>query len=495
MQGTIWALLPPLIAIVLGLTTKKINLALLVGIIIGCLLYTNNFIAAINAMFELMVNRLGENIGIILFVVMLGMIVYLINSSGAINSYSEWIGKKIHTRRSALVLTALLGLIIFVDDYFNCLTVGTAMKPITDKNKVSREKLAYVIDATTAPVCMIAPISSWAAAVSSSLPESSSLDGYRLFINTITTNYYSLFSILIVFIVCIFECDFPQMLKYEENEKNRLPDDIKDEYVEHSSTVGKTIDIVCPIIALILCSVGAMIFSGIQNGGNTIREVFASCDAVISLNIGSFLTLIIIAFLYLPRKVISLDKFCEGLGEGLKKMSDVILILTFAWTLSGICGEDYLDAGHVAELIVLNNNVPMQFIPLFMFLIAVLISFSTGTSWGTFSILIPITVSIFGDSESQLLIMTVAAVLGGSVCGDHISPISDTTILSAAGAGCSHVSHVSSQLPYGVLAAISTAFTYLVWGICNSIFISSLVGIGMIIVSLVCIKKMTRASL
>ncbi len=489
MQETIWALLPPVIAIVLALITKEVYLSLFLGILSGALLYTNfSFGETATTIFDLMGSKIGGNIGIVVFLVLLGMLVKLMTRSGASRAYGEWASKAITTKRGALFATSGLGALIFVDDYFNCLTVGTVMSPITDKYKITRAKLAYIIDATAAPICIIAPISSWAAAVSSSLPEGTDIDGFSLFVKTIPFNLYALLTIVMVIMIIAYNMDFSKMKKYEEK-YGKNEEKISTGEMISDNTKGKVIDLVLPIITLILLCVLCMMYTGGIFEGASVKDSFANCDAPTSLALGSFLAIIVTAILYLPRKIITFREFMDSLVDGFKAMVPAVLILTFAWTLGGICGADYLNAGAYVGKVVANSSISMAVMPAVFFVVALGLAFSTGTSWGTFAILLPIIVSVFGGVETHMLVVSVSAMLAGAVCGDHISPISDTTIMASTGAGCNHIEHVSTQLPYALLIAAICFVSYLIAGFANNGYIGLAVGAVLTIVILTAIKK------
>lgn len=379
MEGTILALVPPVLAIVVSLITKEVNLSLFLGLLSGALIYTKlNIFESTTMMFEIMGEKVQGNMGVLVFIILLGMIVYLMNLSGATHRYAEWASKKLKTRKQTLLATAFLGIMIFLDDYFNCLTVGTIMKPIADKNKVSREKLAYIIDCTAAPICMIAPISSWAAAVSSSLPDSSTIDGFQLFLKTIFCNYYSLFTILFVFLTILFGVDYGKMKKYEEaaiNSKKKINDEIMD-----NKPKGKTIDLIIPILSLIIFSVICMLYTGnFFKGGISIGEAFANCDAITALAMGALYTVGIVAILYLPRKIVTPKQYLDGIVGGFKNMVPATIILVLAWSLGGICGEKYLNAGGFIAGVVSKYHISLNIIPFVFFVISLALAFATGT--------------------------------------------------------------------------------------------------------------------
>lgn len=477
MSATIWALLPPIIAIALALLTKEVYMSLMVGILSGALLFTGfHPLLAVETTFSIMGGKVGENVNIMIFLVLLGILVSLITKSGASRAYGEWASRVIKTRRGALLSTSFLGALIFVDDYFNCLTVGTVMRPVTDKYKVTRAKLAYVIDATAAPVCIIAPISSWAAAVSSSLPEGSSIDGFSLFLQTIPFNLYALLTLCFLIYLIISDFDFGPMKKYEQ----RVLASGKIDAVEGQEIAiygnGRVYDLVLPILVLIASCVAAMLYTGGILEGADIVTAFANCASSTSLVLGSFFTLIFTFILYLPRKILTFQQFCESFIEGFRAMAPALMILTLAWTLSGICSDQYLNIGGYVKTLVEGGTGVLAFMPAVFFLVALGLAFATGTSWGTFGILIPIAFAIFGDVETNMLVLTVAAALSGAVCGDHVSPISDTTILASAGGQCSHIDHVATQMPYALMVAACSFTGYLVAGFTGNGWLGLLAG-------------------
>ena len=492
MAGTFWALVPAILAIALALITKEVYFSLLAGIIAGALFFTNFHVGnAISATVEVMGAKVGDNVCILIFLVLLGMVVALMTKSGASRAYGNWASKTIKTKRGALASTAALGVLIFVDDYFNCLTVGTMMTPVTDRHKITRAKLAYIIDATAAPICIIAPISSWAAAVTSSLPSNTDVDGFQLFLKTIPFNLYALLTLLMVAFLIVSNTDFWKMKRYEI-EKGATEEKAEVDSGLPQNTKGKVCDLIIPIACLILFCILAMLYTGGILEGANIVTAFANCDSALSLVIGSFFTIIVIAVLYLSRKIITFKEFTSSLPEGFKAMVPAILILTFAWTLSGICGEGYLNAGEYVSAVVNDSSMAQGLIPALFFLISLGLGFATGTSWGTFGILIPIIFAIFGGVESALLVITVAACMAGAVCGDHISPISDTTILSSTGAGCNHIDHVSTQIPYAMLVAAVCFIGYLISGFTENGWLGLLVGIIVLLAALFVIIRQEK---
>ncbi len=473
MQATIWAILPPVIAIVLALLTKEVYLSLMVGILAGAFLLTGltNPISALNITLDAMNAKIAGNIDILVFLVLLGIIVALISKSGASRAYGNWASGVIKSKRGALLSTSALGALIFVDDYFNCLTVGTVMRPLTDKYKITRAKLAYIIDATAAPVCIIAPISSWAAAVSSSLPKEININGFQLFLDSIPFNLYALFTIAFMLFLVITNMDFFSMKKVEKEGTN------KELLMDHDEIkiVGKgtVIDLVIPILVLIASCIFFMLHSGGFFEGANLIDAFANCSSARSLVLGSLFTIFFIFVMYLLRRTINFKQFCESFTEGFKAMAPAILILCLAWTLSAICDAEHLDLkGFVQNNIMYIDRIKIL-VPAVFFLVSLGLSFSTGTSWGTFAILIPIAVTVYDPViEYNMLVVGVAAILAGAVCGDHISPISDTTILASAGAQCNHIEHVSTQLPY----ALSVASCCLIGFVFAGVFSSGTIG-------------------
>ncbi|NMB98237.1 MAG: Na+/H+ antiporter NhaC family protein [Clostridiaceae bacterium] len=473
--ATFWSLIPPIVAIALALITKEVYSSLFIGIVCGALLYANfSPLNSYTAIFtEGFISSLADswNVGILIFLVVLGAIVCLMNKAGGSAAYGKWASERIKTREGAILSTFGLGVLIFVDDYFNCLTVGNVMRPITDKHRVSRAKLAYIVDATAAPVCMIAPISSWAAAVTGVVE---GYDGLDLFIRAIPYNLYSLLSLAMILIITLLRIDYGPMKKHECNailhgDLYTTPDrpfEGQDGNVVIGK--GKVIDLVLPVVILIvLCILGMIYTGGILEGANII-DAFANCDASLGLSLGSALALIIIIAYFLLRKVLSFTECMECLPEGFKAMVPAILILTFAWTLSGI--TNLLGAREFVSGIFKGSAAGMiSLLPAIVFLVAVGMSFSTGTSWGTFGILLPIVVAI--GLEPELLIISVSACLAGAVCGDHCSPISDTTIMSSTGAMCNHINHVTTQLPYAMTVAAVSFIGYIIAGFIRSAWI------------------------
>ena len=468
------SLLPPVVAIVLALNTKEVYTSLLVGIATGALLYANgNLELALTTLFFNedggMVSKLSDssNVGILVFLVMLGILVALMNKAGGSAAFGRWASTHIHTRAGAQFATLLLGVMIFVDDYFNCLTVGSVMRPVTDRQKISRAKLAYLIDATAAPICIIAPVSSWAAAVTSSVPEGSGINGFTMFLRTIPYNYYAIMTIVMCLFLIFTGTDYGPMKRNEENAKNGdlfttedrpYGDDVDD----GTDTKGHVVDLVAPVIVLIAACIFGMIYTGGFFEGVDFVSAFANCNASMGLVMGSSIALLFTFVFYRTRQVMTFQDFAACIPDGFKAMVSPMLILTLAWTLSGMTG--LLGAKYYVADLLSGSAAALQYLlPFIIFIVAVFLAFATGTSWGTFSILIPIVCHAF--PEGEMLVLSIAACLSGAVCGDHCSPISDTTIMASAGAHCSHVNHVSTQLPYALTVAAISAGCYVLAGV------------------------------
>lgn len=492
--GTWWSLVPPLLAIVLALVTKEVYSSLFIGVAMGALLYTgfhpwNAFVA----FFDIMKNSM--NLNILIFDVLLGMIIVLMSKSGGSAAYGKWAGTKIKSKKSAMLATTGLGVLIFVDDYFNCLTVGSVMRPVTDRFKVSRAKLAYIIDATAAPVCIIAPISSWAAAVNSYVPEDAGISGFQLFLRTIPYNLYAILTLLMVFTIILTGLDFGLMKKHEKNAAagdlftsgGEEFDQVKEEEI---SSNGKVIDLVLPVLVLIGTAIGAMIYTGFLGGATDVVTAFSGCDAETSLIFATLITVMFMLVLYLPRKVITFKGFMDSFVEGFKMMIPAIGILIFAWSLKGM--GDALEIASFVENLVGSNASASVLLPAILFLVAIFLSFSTGTSWGTFAILVPIAIAMFpGADNMQMMIIAVASVLSGAVCGDHVSPISDTTVMSSAGAQSNHINHVTTQMQYAVVVAVVSAIGYVIAGFVHIWWLVLGISVVLLLVVLFVIKVVT----
>ena len=468
--ATFWSLIPPVVAIVLALITKEVYSSLFLGILVGALLYSGgNFEGTVNHIFSggmISVLSSSSNVGILVFLVILGTMVCLMNRAGGSAAFGRWAGKHIKTRVGAELATILLGVLIFIDDYFNCLTVGSVMRPITDQHNVSRAKLAYLIDATAAPVCIIAPISSWAAAVSGFVPGE---DGMSVFVRAIPYNYYALLTIVMMVSMVLMKEEFGAMGVHESNAlKGDLFTTAARPYAsgEGDGPVnprGKVMDLLIPIISLVICCVIGMIYTGGFFSGTDFVTAFSQSDASVGLVLGSFFGLVITILLYMVRRVLSFRDCMACIPEGFKSMVPAILILTFAWTLKSM--TDSLGAAEfVAEMVKSSAEGLVNMLPAIIFLVACFLAFATGTSWGTFGILIPIVVHVFENTPGDLMIISISACMAGAVCGDHCSPISDTTIMASAGAQCDHVNHVTTQLPYALMAAVVSFVTYIIAG-------------------------------
>jgi len=489
-SGTFWALVPPVVAIALALLTKEVYSSLFAGVVIGAFFISHgSFSVFLDSIFKNgLVAKVSDpwNVGILLFLVILGTMVALMNRVGGSAAFGEWAKKHIKTKTGAQLATICLGVLIFIDDYFNCLTVGSVMRPITDKYKVSHEKLSYLIDSTAAPVCIIAPISSWAAAVSGFVEGE---DGLGLFIKAIPFNFYALFTLLAIVLVVLWKIDFGPMKKFETAEEIISA---KMDEVHIPEGRGKVVDLVLPIVLLIVfCTVGMIYTGGFFASGKEAKgfvEAFGASDASIGLVLGSFVALVFTVILYVSRGVLRFGKCMECLPAGFKAMVPAILILSLAWTLKGVA--DTLGAKEfVAGLVSGSAAGFMNFMPAIIFVIAAFLAFATGTSWGTFGILIPIVVAAFGGIDYSLMIISISACMAGAVCGDHCSPISDTTIMASAGAQCEHVNHVNTQLPYVLYVAGISFVTFIIAGFTRSAVISLIVGAAMIVGGLFLIKK------
>lgn len=501
--GSLWSLLPPVIAIGLALITKEVYSSLFVGILTGGVIYAVASGTGFEGVFTSVVQdgfigNLADayNVGILIFLVVLGVIVVLMNKAGGSRAYGEWAAEHIKSRKGALLSTFLLGVLIFVDDYFNCLTVGSVMRPVTDKHNVSRSKLAYIIDATAAPVCIIAPISSWAAAVSGTVE---GVNGISLFISTIPYNLYALLTIMMVIFISATDMDYGPMRTHENNAKNgdifTTRNSVYEEDAKPAHSKGKVIDLILPVIILIVMCVIGMVYTGGFFSGTDFVNAFAGCDAAYGLSLGSIAALILIIAYYLIRGVLKFTECMDSIAAGFKQMVPAILILTFAWTLKTMTNQ--LDAGVFVSGIVEGAAAIRILLPLILFVVAVGLAFATGTSWGTFGILIPIVTDVFSKelaavSETgdipQMVIVCISACLAGAVCGDHCSPISDTTIMASTGAQCDHVNHVSTQLPYAFTVAGVCAVGYIIAGFVQNVFVVLGVSLVLMFVTLYVIK-------
>ncbi|SCH85758.1 Malate-2H(+)/Na(+)-lactate antiporter [uncultured Blautia sp.] len=496
LYATIWALLPPLVAIVLALITKEVYSSLFVGIVVGALIYSGfKFEGTVTQIFEggiIKVLSDSYNVGILIFLVILGSVVCMMNKAGGSAAFGRWASKKIHTRVGAELAAIILGVLIFIDDYFNCLTVGSVMRPVTDRHHVSRAKFAYLIDATAAPVCIIAPISSWAAAVSGFVEGQ---DGLAIFVRTIPYNFYAILTIVMMVGMVLMKTEFGAMRTHEINALNgdlyttsaRPYENATDD--ETPNPRGKVIDLVIPIVVLVICCVISMIYTGGFFSGTDFVTAFSQSDASTGLAMGSAFGLVFAIIFYMIRRVINFRDCMGCIPEGFKAMVPAIMILTFAWTLKAM--TDSLGAAVFVEEAMRSVAGGIEVIlPAIIFLVGCGLAFATGTSWGTFGILIPIVVAVFEKSSPEMMIISMSACMAGAVCGDHCSPISDTTIMASAGAQCDHVTHVSTQLPYALLAAAVSFVTYIVAGFVKTAWIALPVGIVLMLIVLFVIKMM-----
>ena len=497
LYATIWSLVPPVVAIVLALITKEVYSSLFVGILIGGAFWSGFKPEAtiLHVFQDGVVGVLTDsyNMGILVFLVILGVMVCMMNKAGGSAAFGRWAKEHIKTRAGAQLATIALGVLIFIDDYFNCLTVGSVMRPVTDSHNVSRAKLAYLIDATAAPICIIAPISSWAAAVTGFVKGE---DGFSIFIRAIPYNYYAILAIIMMVTLVLAKEDYGPM---KAHEKNAIEGDLfttGDRPFENATenaiyNKGKVIDLVFPILSLIVCCVIGMIYSGGFFSGTGFVEAFSGSDASVGLMLGSFFAMVITIVFYAVRKVLRFSDSMACIPEGFKAMVPAILILTFAWTLKAM--TDSLGAApFVASVMNSAAGGLMNLLPAIIFLVGCFLAFATGTSWGTFGILIPIVVAVFQGTNETMMIISISACMAGAVCGDHCSPISDTTIMASAGAQCNHVNHVSTQLPYAMTVAAVSCITYVIAGILQNAVICLVIGIALQIGVLLAIKAITK---
>ena len=502
--NSFWALVPAIIAIALALITKEVYSSLFIGILVGGLLYTNfSFTATMQHVFvDGMIGQLsdGWNVGILIFLVVLGSMVMLMNRAGGSAAFGRWASEHVKTKVGAQIATILLGCLIFIDDYFNCLTVGSVMRPLTDKHKISREKLSYLIDATAAPVCIIAPISSWAAAVTGFVDGT---NGLTLFVRAIPYNFYAILTIVMMITLTFAKFDYGPMkqaeldaLNIKKNSDNKISEHAsmtgaEDQPHPPVSGKGRVIHLVLPIVALIFCCIVGMIYTGGFFEGTSFVDAFAGSDASVGLVYGSVVALVTTIIFMVATRVLSFNECMNAIPEGFKSMVPAIMILTFAWTLKSM--TDSLGAAtYIAGLVenVADNQNIMSMLPAFVFIIGAFLAFATGTSWGTFGILIPIVVNVFAGNPNyeELMIIAISACMAGAVCGDHCSPISDTTIMASAGGQCNHIKHVSTQLPYAITAAIVSCVAYVIAGVVRNAFVCIPVSIALMVLTLLAIR-------
>jgi len=501
------SIIPPIIAISLALVTKEVISSLIIGILSGTFIYAVNTTSGVidvvvktaDTTMNLMATKLSDNTPIVLFLALLGALVVVITKAGGSKAYGDWASSKIKTRIGASLATSALGALIFIDDYFNCLTVGTVMKPVTDKHRISHAKLAYLIDATAAPICIIAPISSWAASVISQMGDTG-LNGMESFIQSIPYNLYAILTIIMVIALSVLQLDFGLMEKFEhraikkgllDGENNLSGTDADELSNLRISPKGRVFDLIIPIVALIIFSILSMLYvGGYFEGGMTLSEGFGNTEAGPALALSGFASLIVAFLLFVPRKVLNFREFMDGVGQGVKSMVGAIIILTLAWTISGVC-RDLLSTGEYVGEVVATSNMPTVLIPTIIFIVAGFLSFSMGTSWGTFGILIPIVATVCSKVDPSLTIISLSATLAGSVFGDHCSPISDTTILSSTGASCNHIDHVSSQIPYAFLVGACCIVGYIVAGITKNLLLTLSSSIICLFVALFVLHRMS----
>ncbi len=504
-EATGWALFPPVVAIALALISKEVYSSLFLGCLAAALLLANF------SPWQMVVNFIGagENVGminaidisILIFLVILGIMVDLMNKAGGSAAFGRWARKAVKTRCGAQLMTMLLGVLIFIDDYFNCLTVGAVMRPVTESHKISRAKLAYIIDATAAPVCMLAPVSSWAAAVSSYVPDGFPGSRISMFLSQIPYNYYCILTLIMVITVSIFNIDYGPMLTHEYNAQ--VKDDLfttehrpfagADDY-EEGEKKSSVLDLLLPVIVLIgLCIVGLIWTGGMwdaesDNYHNFVMS-FSDATAGVGLCLGSIIAIVFTFVYYWCRGLIGFEKSFESIPNGFIQMISPILILCFAWTLCGLCRDDGLQVGAFVESVMANTGNLAKFLPAVIFIVACFIGFATGTSWGTIGIMVPLVCAVFNwDTQIQLLSIGLAASCAGGVCGDHLSPISDTTIMASAGAHCYHLNHVSTQIPYGVTVAAVSFVSFILAGLIQNAVICMIIAIVLMVATLLVIK-------
>jgi Na+/H+ antiporter NhaC len=491
-QVGILSILPPLIAISLALITKEVIFSLILGILSGTFIYSLasglSAFATFHVASDLMISKVGDNASMVIFLAVLGALVAIITKAGGSMAYGQWAAKRLKNTRGASLATAFLGIIIFIDDYFNCLTIGTVMRPVTDRHKISREKLAYLIDATAAPICIIAPVSSWAASVISYYPTQTGITGMQAFIGSIPMNLYAILTIFMVIWLSLRpKGDFGPMARAQRRAENGQlqpagSEEMSDELAKMTaSDKGKVFDLIVPVLLLVIFFIFSMLFYGgfldMEGSlGARIFEAFGETDAGPALALGGFISLIAAYFMFVPRKLMNLPEFFASVTAGIKSMVPALIILALAWTISGVC-RDLLSTGPYVAGLVESSNLPVLLIPAIMFVIAAGLSFATGTSWGTFGILIPITITVCDLLAPWLSITSLSAVLAGSVFGDHCSPISDTTILSSTGAQCRHIDHVATQIPYALTVAAVSFVGYIIAGLTSRLGYAVSVGI------------------
>lgn len=491
MEYGILSVLPPIVAIVLALITKEVITSLLIGILVGGLIFTGgNLIEAFEQVFMLMGNKVGDNALMIIFLALLGSLVMVMNMAGGSFAYGKWASKKIKSKSSAKFASAILGMLIFIDDYFNCLTVGAVMKPIIDENKVSRAKLAHIIDSTAAPICILAPVSSWAASVVAIIGDTGVKNPMNAFLGTIPLNVYAILTIFTIIYFSFSKSEIGIMEKFERNDTSKI--EIKEANMYKHSENGKVFDLVIPILVLICITVLMMLRTGGFFKGVNAQAAFGDANVNLSLVIGAVVALLVSFVMFIPRKLLTFNDFMTGIVDGMKSMLSAIVILILAWTIGGITSADYLNTGSYIASQITSSQMPMWILPTIIFIVAAFLAFSTGTAWGTFGILVPIIVPILmATKHMHYLEIVLAAIFSGSVFGDHCSPISDTTILSSAGAECDHIAHVSSQLPYAMVCGVSTIIAFFIAGVLDHAMLALPIGLIILLIIITIYKKMT----
>lgn len=474
------ALIPIILVLVLSLKTKNIYFALILGIISALFIHCGfNPLDTINEFIKVFAQNASDNMNILVYVSLLGMFIYLINTSGAAHYFAFKVINKLKTKKQTMIVAMLIGILCFLDDYFNCLTVNTVMKPISDKNGMSREKLAYIVDATASPICVLTPISSWAGLVGASLPALSTINGFSLYVKTIPFNIYPILTIIFILSLAYLNFDFGLMKRLEDKaEARKLPNNLVSTTINNvQGFKAKTFDLISPIIVLTVTTSFMMLLTGGIFDGKSITEAFMNCEAVTSLASGTFITIVFMALIYIPRKIMTPSKFIDGITKGFEFISTSILILLLAWVFSTVCGSDYLNfTGFVGDFIK-DSNMAFTLVPCILFIVCFLVTLATGVSWAAIGLLIPLSSILFNDTVSPLMILSTAAIISGGAAGDHIGPLSDTTILSATISEANYTNHVVSQFQYGIIVVIISFLCYLLSGISGLYYLGLIVGI------------------
>lgn len=498
-----WSLVPPILAIACALITKEVVFSLILGVLSGTIIFASlkglSFLAVFDHTVSLLGDKIADNVYIVLFLCLLGILVTLVTKAGGSKAYGDWAGKKLKGKRSASLATSALDLVFFIDDYFNCLTVGTVMRPVTDKFKISREKLAYMIDATAAPICIIAPISTWAASVISNLPASAG-NGMSVFIEAIPLNLYAILTLIMVISMgARRDADFGPMARAQVNAERGLINgtdgaEAEAEMKKHTKadSKGKVVDLVLPILVLVVGAVVSMLYYGglFSGEAHSLFEAFGNTNSAKALSMGGFFALLFTFIFYISRKVLTFKEFFGCINDGVASMVPACVILTMAWAIGGVC-RDLLNTGGYVSYVVESMGIPVQILAPIIFIFGCGLSFATGTAWGTFSILIPIVTDLCIKSAPDLLITCLAATLAGSVFGDHCSPISDTTILASTGAACNHIEHVRTQVPYALTVAACCVVGYFVAGFSNgNVLFTLAVSVGLLVICLIVFPKL-----